>query len=443
MNKIGLIIKREYLSRVKKRSFLLVTFLVPLIIIGIYALTIYLTARSFENNKATVHVIDQSGLFAGKIESTKNLTFVSVTAAENTTDGRERMLSGDGKNFLLLIPSDIVTSSHAELISKETAGFTIQNDISRQLENVLRNIAFADAGIDRAMVESIHPEVTLSAKEITSEGEKDSSAGAAMGIAMSLSIVVYICLFLYGSQVMRGIIEEKNSRIVEVIISSVKPFQLMMGKIIGIGLVGLTQFILWIVLSTTLMGVASVGLVDGKNVQAQIEQQQTLSNGQAPQVAKPQMGMFGTVKQELDKVDFQLIIITFLLYFFGGYLLYSALFAAVGSAVDSDTETQQFMFPIMIPLLFTYILSFGVLINDPNGPLAFWLSMIPFTSPIAMLVRIPFGVPMWQIGLSLVLLIGGFIFTTWVAARIYRVGILMYGKKASYKELVKWFRYKG
>jgi len=443
MNKILLIIKREYLSRVKKRSFLLVTFLVPLVIIGIYALTIYLTARSFENNKATVHMIDQSGLFAGKIESTKNITFIPVTAAENTTEERNRMLEAEGKNFLLIIPSDMLTSSHAELISKETAGFTIQSDISRQLENVLRNIALADAGIDRNTVESIHPEVTLSAKEITAEGEKDSSAGAAMGIAMSLSIVVYICLFLYGSQVMRGIIEEKTSRIVEVIISSVKPFQLMMGKIIGIGLVGLTQFILWIVLSATLMGIASAGLVDGRDIRAQIEQQQALANGEVQPVIKPQMGMFGTVKQELDKVDFQLIIATFLLYFFGGYLLYSALFAAVGSAVDSDTETQQFMFPIMIPLLFTYILSFGVLINDPNGPLAFWLSMIPFTSPIAMLVRIPFGVPMWQIGLSLVLLIGGFIFTTWVAARIYRVGILMYGKKASYKELVKWFRYKG
>lgn len=442
MNKIVLIIKREYLSRVKKRSFLLVTFLVPLAIIGIYGLTIYLTARSFENSKATVHVIDQSGLFSGKIESTKNITFLPVATAENTANQREQLLDADGKNFLLIIPSDFATSSRAELISRETASLTVQGEISRKLENVLRDIAFTNAGIDRATVESIRPEVTLAAKEITDEGEKDSSAGAAMGIAMSLSILVYICLFLYGSQVMRGIIEEKNSRIVEVIISSVKPFQLMMGKIIGIGLVGLTQFILWIFLSTTLMGVASAGLIDGQELKAKVEQQQALSNGEAAQ-DRSQMGMLGTVKQELDKVDFRIIITTFLLYFFGGYLLYSALFAAVGSAVDSETETQQFMFPITIPLLFTYILSFGVLVNDPHGPLSFWLSMIPFTSPIAMLVRIPFGVPAWEIGLSLVLLIGGFILTTWVAARIYRVGILMYGKKASYKELVKWFRYKG
>ena len=442
MNKILLIIRREYLSRVKKRSFLLVTFLVPLVIIGIYALTIYLTAQSFENNKATVHVMDQSGLFTGKIKDTKNLTFIPVPDAEQATVDRERLLEGDGKNFLLIIPPDMATTAHADLIAREAANLTIQGDISRQLEDVLRNMAFANAGIDRATVENIHPEVMLSAKEITADGEKDSSAGAAMGIAMSLSIVVYICLLLYGSQVMRGIIEEKNSRIVEIIISSVKPFQLMMGKIIGIGLVGLTQFILWILLSTTLMSVASATLIDKEDLQAQMEQQQTLSDN-GVQAPTSQTGMYNTVKQELDKVDFQSIITTFLVYFFGGYLLYSALFAAVGSAVDSETETQQFMFPITMPLLFTYALSFGVLINDPNGSLAFWLSMIPFTSPIAMLVRIPFGVPMWQIGLSLVLLAGGFIFTTWVAARIYRVGILMYGKKASYKELIKWFRYKG
>ncbi|SEL16636.1 ABC transporter permease [Parapedobacter koreensis] len=441
MNKILLIIKREYLSRVKKKSFLLVTFLVPLFLIGIYALTIYLTAKSFESNQATVYVIDQSGLFEGKLANTNNITFRD--ASGDIPAEKEHILDEEEKTFLLIVPSDIAASSHAELYAKETASLAIQNEVSRQLEQVLRDIAFANAGIDRATVESISPEVNLSAKEITADGEKDSSAGAAMGIAMSLSVLVYICLFLYGAQVMRGIIEEKNSRIVEVIISSVKPFQLMMGKIIGIGLVGLTQFILWIVLSSALMGVASAGITDGQGVKAQIENQQIASGDEVQPVATSQGGIFSKAKQELGKVDFPTIIITFLLYFFGGYLLYSALFAAVGSAVDSETETQQFMFPITIPLLFTYILSFGVLVNDPHGPLAFWLSMIPFTSPIAMLVRIPFGVPMWQLALSLALLVGGFVFTTWVAGRIYRVGILMYGKKASYKELVKWFRYKG
>lgn len=441
MNKILLIVKREYLSRVKKKSFLLVTFLVPLFLIGIYALTIYLTAKSFESNDATVYMIDQSGLFANKVANTERITFVE--AADNIAAEKERVLTEAGKTFLLVIPADVSASSQVELFAKETASFGVQDEITDQLEEVLRDKAYAEAGIDRAAVESISPKVHLSAKEITEEGEKDSSAGAAMGIAMSLSILVYICLFLYGSQVMRGIIEEKNSRIVEVIISSVKPFQLMMGKILGIGLVGLTQFILWIVLSTALMGVAGAGIMGDKGMKAQVENQQLAAGSGATAMVSPEMGMVDTVTQELGKVDFQTIIITFLLYFFGGYLLYSALFAAVGSAVDSETETQQFMLPITIPLLFTYILSFGVLINDPHGPLAFWLSMIPFTSPIAMLVRVPFGVPVWEIALSFALLVGGFILTTWVAGRIYRVGILMYGKKPSYKELVKWFRYKG
>ncbi|MFC3197465.1 ABC transporter permease [Parapedobacter deserti] len=441
MNKIILIIKREYLSRVKKKSFLLVTFLVPLFLIGIYALTIYLTAKSFESSQATVYVVDQSGLFTGKLNDTKGLTFIE--ASDDINKEKAHILSEKEKTFLLVIPANVVSSAQVELLAKETASLSVQNDVSRQLENVLRDIAFAEAGIDRATVDRISPKVRLMAKEITEEGEKDSSAGAAMGIAMFLSILVYICLFLYGAQVMRGIIEEKNNRIVEVIISSVKPFQLMMGKIIGIGLVGLTQFTLWIVLSSALMGIAGAGMLDRQDIKAQIESQQGLPGEEIQSAAKSDGGMFSTVKQELGKVDFQTIIITFLLYFFGGYLLYSALFAAVGSAVDSETETQQFMFPITIPLLFTYILSFGVLINDPHGPLAFWLSMIPFTSPIAMLVRIPFGVPEWQIALSLGLLVGGFVLTTWVAARIYRVGILMYGKKPSYKELAKWFRYKG
>lgn len=441
MNKILLIIRREYLSRVKKKSFLLVTFLVPLFLIGIYAFTIYLTAKSFGSNEATVYMVDQSGLFSGKLENTNSVTFFETTG--DVAAEKARILAAGEKTFLLVIPSDIVTSSRVELFSKETANIGIQGAVTNQLEEVLRDRAFADAGIDRTTVERISPRVNLFAKEITETGEKDSSAGAAMGIAMTLSILVYICLFLYGSQVMRGIIEEKNSRIVEVIISSVKPFQLMMGKIVGIGLVGLTQFILWVVLSSALMGIAGSGMIGGDEMTVQVENQQLLSGGGAAATVDLEAGMVGKVTQELANVDFQTIITTFLLYFFGGYLLYSALFAAVGSAVDSETETQQFMVPITIPLLFTYILSFGVLVNDPHGPLAFWLSMIPFTSPIAMLVRVPFGVPLWEIALSFALLVGGFVLTTWVAGRIYRVGILMYGKKASYKELIKWFRYKG
>lgn len=440
MNKIPLIIRREYLSRVKKRSFLLTTFLVPLFLIVVYVIAIVLTARSFESSRATVHVIDQSGLFQGRLTDTRNVSFVAVS--DDVANAKADVMEGASKTYLLIIPERVDETPTVELFSSDIASLGTQEAISSQLEEVLRDIAFEKAGVDRETVENIRPHINVQAKEITPEGEKQSSAGAAMGVAMALSVLIYICLLLYGTQVMRGIIEEKTNRIVEVIISSVKPFQLMMGKIIGIGLVGLTQFILWIVLSTALMGGASIAFMNGDTME-RAAAQQTQAIGGSELQGPGQYGAYGNVMQALDTVDFQGIITAFLLYFFGGYLLYSALFAAVGSAVDSETETQQFMFPITIPLLFTYILSFGVLVNDPDGPLSFWLSMIPLTSPIAMLVRLPFGVPGWQLALSLALLIGGFILTTWIAARIYRVGILMYGKRASYKELVKWFRYKG
>lgn len=257
-----------------------------------------------------------------------------------------------------------------------------------------------------------------------------------MGIAMGLSILIYISLFLYGAQVMRGIIEEKSSRIVEVIISSVKPFQLMLGKIIGIGMVGLTQFILWLLLTVGLTTIATSTMLSKEDLTGAMN-----SQGQAQQLEAMNSSGFD-FQEAMQSVNFPQLIICFFIFFIGGYLLYSALFAAAGSAVESETEASQFTMPITMPLLLTYILSFGVLVNDPNGPVATWLSFIPFTSPIAMLVRIPFGVPTWQIIVSALLLVGGFLLTTWVAARIYRVGILMYGKKASFKEMIKWFNYK-
>lgn len=430
MSKIYLIIRREYLSRVKNKSFLLVTFLVPLFLIGIYALMILVTANSFKNNQATVHVVDQSGVFDGRLESTDRITYI-MSHAEVDAEKSRLAETNESKQYLLIIPESLSDRFSVELLSPETPGMSVQSAVENHLEQVLRDYRLEASGIDSATLSSIDPRITVAAKELTADGEKDSSTGATMGIAMFLSILIYMTLFIYGAQVMRGIIEEKQSRIVEVIISSVKPFQLMMGKIIGIGLVGLTQFILWIILSGSLMAVASNLFMDTE----------AITEGMAAG-AKYQEGMGGEIMGALDTIDLGSIAMWFLVYFLGGYLLYSALFAAVGSAVDNETETQQFMFPITMPLLLAYMLSFGVLINDPHGSVAFWLSMIPLTSPVAMLVRIPYGVPEWQILLSVVLLIGGFILATWFAARIYRVGILMYGKKASYKELIKWFRYK-
>lgn len=440
MNKITLIIQREYLSRVKKKSFLLVTFLVPLMMIGMYALMIFLTKNSFESNHSTVHVVDESGYLGAKLENTSQITYLIATGS--TDQEKEKLIEADDKkHYLLIIPKELGIKNSVELISSDKSGIGLNSSIEKQLELILRNQQLEESGIDLATLDRIQPRFNVVTKELTMDGVKDSSAFAAMGISMALAVIIYITLFIYGSQVMRGIIEEKNNRIVEVIISSVKPFQLMMGKIIGIGLVGLTQFLLWIVLSAGLMALATNLLVDPEAItQTMVTpgQQQTVD-----QVMKYQEGTGGDIMSALDTINLSQIAIMFVIYFLGGYLLYSALFAAVGSAVDNETETQQFMFPITIPLLFAYVLSFGVIANDPHGPLAFWLSMIPLTSPIAMLVRIPFGVPDWQIAVSIILLIGGFVLTTWIAGRIYRVGILMYGKKPSYKELAKWFRYKG
>jgi ABC-2 type transport system permease protein len=323
------------------------------------------------------------------------------------------------------------------MFAQKKAGLSVISSIERQLNDQMRIKLLKDAGIDSETLDKIKPSLSVVSKELTIEGEKDSSSGAAMAVGFAAAILIYMSLFIYGIQVMRGIIEEKTSRIVEVIISSVKPFQLMMGKIIGIGCVGLTQFMLWIVLSASLMTVATTILFKDKVEQVTSEMPM---NKQVEAVSTNGPGM--DIVKAVQTVQWTYILPVFIVFFFGGYMLYSALFAAVGSAVESDTETQQFMLPITLPLLFTYIMSFSFIVNNPDSSLSFWLSIIPFTSPIAMMVRLPFGVPNWELALSIFLLIGGFIFTTWVASRIYRVGILMYGKKVSFKELGKWFMYK-
>lgn len=435
MNKILLIIQREYLSRVKKKSFLLVTFLVPLLFIGVYAGTIYLTTKSYEDTHAVVYVVDQQGEIGEQLESNRNITF---TRSNAELQQQIEEIRGKNENVnVLIIPPDFYEHRKTEFLSSGKPNISTQSEIERQLSDIVRERQYLQMGVDSEKIRTLDSSVQVQTKEVTETGDtKESDTRVAMGIAIALSVLIYISLVLYGSQVMRGIIEEKSNRIIEVIISSVKPFQLMLGKIVGIGLVGLTQFLLWIILSTVLISVASNFM--GAEEIASMSSTPGFQNTE--QQIPSAMGGFQTA---LDSINFPELLISFFFFFLGGYLLYSALFAAVGSAVDSETEAGQFTMPITMPLLLAYLLSFGVLINDPHGPIALWLSFIPFTSPIAMLVRIPFGVPVWQIALSIGILIAGFVLTTWVAARIYRVGILMHGKKASIKELLKWFSYKG
>jgi len=434
MNKILLIIRREYFSRVKKKSFLIMTFLVPLLIIGMYALIFALSIKGGDNIP-NVEVIDDSGIFTKSLENQKSVNFHQ---SELSLEAAKKKVIHNEDAFILYIPADIAKDGSIEMFSQKKAGLSVISTIESQLNNQMRTKLLADAGIDASILDQIKPKLSVVSKELTIEGEKDSSSGAAMAVGFAAAILIYMSLFIYGIQVMRGIIEEKTSRIVEVVISSVKPFQLMMGKIIGIGLVGLTQFLLWIVLSASLMTVATQIIF--KNNMEELKSEMPMANQATAATTNNGPGM--DIIKAVQTVNWGYILPAFIIFFLGGYMLYSALFAAVGSAVDSDTETQQFMLPITLPLLFTYIMSFSFIVNNPDSSLSFWLSIIPFTSPIAMMVRLPFGVPGWQLALSIFLLIAGFIFTTWVASRIYRVGILMYGKKVSFKELGKWFMYK-
>lgn len=433
MNKTLLIIKREYFSRVKKKSFLIMTFLVPMLIIGMYAL-IFALSMNGGDNIPTVEVIDESGIFQKAFDNNKSVNF--EVSELSLPEAKKKVINNEDA-FVLYIPKDISTGGSIEMFAQKKAGLSVISTIERQLNDQMRIKLLKDAGINSETLDKIKPSLSVVSKELTIEGEKDSSSGAAMAVGFAAAILIYMSLFIYGIQVMRGIIEEKTSRIVEVVISSVKPFQLMMGKIIGIGFVGLTQFMLWIVLSASLMTLATTILFKDKVEQVRSEMPM---NKQVEAVSTNGPGM--DIVNAVQTVQWTYILPVFIIFFFGGYMLYSALFAAVGSAVESDTETQQFMLPITLPLLFTYIMSFSFIVNNPDSSLSFWLSIIPFTSPIAMMVRLPFGVPNWELALSIFLLIGGFIFTTWVASRIYRVGILMYGKKVSFKELGKWFMYK-
>jgi ABC-2 type transport system permease protein len=436
MKKVFLIIEREYLSRVKKKSFLILTFLVPSLFIAMYAAVFFIYKNEGESKKEFL-VLDESGIFKNEFKNSESIIF-------KYTDGDYAANKSKIKNekdlLLLYIPKDYASSNDIEVLSVKKPGFSLLNDVEKQMENIIQNKKLIAAGIDTAILKSSKTQINLNAKQLTDEGEKDSNIGATYVVGFISSFLIYLSLFIYGAQVMRGVIEEKTNRIVEVIVSSVKPFQLMLGKILGIGAVGLTQFLLWIILSTTI-SIAAGKLLSSDQETVKTEKVDIKTNTDANSI-KPQESPALKFINAASTINFPYIIGSFLFYFIGGYLIYSALFAAVGSAVDNETETQQFMFPITLPLIFTFIVGMNVIINNPDGPLAFWLSMIPLTSPIAMMIRIPFGVPAWELILSITLLIAGFIFTTWIASRIYRVGILMYGKKVTYKELAKWFFYK-
>ena len=445
MKNILLIIQREYLTRVKKKSFIIMTILAPLLMMTMYGVIIWAAVSGTEQK--AIAVVDDSGLFTNKIGNNEEYAF------EYMNEGLEEAKSTfkeSGKDALVYIPENVMENPKGVLIFAERGvPLELKGKVEGSIEREIENIKLTEAGITRSVLDDAKVNISSETISLTEGKEKKSSSAAATIIGFVCAFLIYISVFIYGAQVMRGVMEEKTSRIVEVIISSVKPFQLMIGKIIGVALVGLTQFSLWILLTLGLFSVA------GQFVQSKLSEVPNMNMAQtenlppelAAQMAQANSSggvpadMLPDIVNAASTLPITTIIISFLLYFLGGYLLYSALFGAVGSAVDAETDTQQFILPITIPIIAAFIIAQFVM-RDPSGPLAFWSSMIPFTSPVIMMVRIPFGVPVWQIVVSILLLIGGFIFTTWLAARIYRVGILMYGKKVTWKELSKWVFYK-
>jgi ABC-2 type transport system permease protein len=436
MNKINLIIQREYLTRVKKKSFVIMTLLGPLLMAALMIVPVWLGMK--DQDFQIIEVIDETGLFIDQFENTKTLRFehqfIDIETAKDSFY--------DSKYTSILHITGIGKQSTAKMYYKKQPGLNTISKIENTIEDGIRNIELKEQfNVSREQLDKINPKVTVETIFRNADGgEETKSSAISTVLGFGGAIIIYMFIFLYGVQVMRGVIEEKTSRIVEIIISSVKPFQLMLGKIVGIALVGLTQFLLWIALTGIIISIAQVALNQTIDVADTATIEEVMKEQGAGNVDTANMGQ--QIQAIIDEIPIVTLLISFLFYFLGGYLLYGALFAAIGSAVDSEADTQQFMMPITIPLIFSFVVAQSV-IQNPDGAMAFWLSLFPLTSPVIMMVRIPFGVETWELLLSMFLLVLGFIGTTWIAGRIYRTGILMYGKKITYKELWKWLFYKG
>ena len=437
MNKIGLIIKREYLTRVRKRSFLIMTFLGPLLMAAIYIIPIML-ALNTSNEKMRIVVVDESHWFEDRLIDNGEHTFV-LMPNQPIDSVKNLVKEGIFDMALYVPPTQLNIPSNAIVYSIRQVPMEVEAYISNVMQKEIEDQKLMASGVDPEIVSAVKTDVNLQIMRMDDKGnEKETFTKVQFTLGIILAMLVYMFIIFFGGQVMQGVAEEKTNRIIEVIISSVKPFQLMMGKIIGVSLVALTQFVLWILLTGVLyvgfsafIGLSNPGVLSQGTVMTQEIASNDIMSNESVQ----------SIVQIAQSIDFGTIISTFLIFFILGYLLYATLYAAIGSLVDNNTDSQQFTLPVTVPLIIAIISSFYI-VNNPDSGLSVWLSMIPFTSPISMMVRIPFGVPIWQIVLSVVLLAGTFVFMTWFAAKIYRTGILMYGKKLSYKEIFKWLKYK-
>ncbi|MBO4328008.1 MAG: ABC transporter permease [Bacteroidales bacterium] len=436
MNKIGLIIKREYLTRVKKRSFIIMTFLGPLLMAAIYIIPILLALRG-DSEKRTIAIVDQSHWFEQQFIDSERQTYVKLQ--DISLDSTKQLVKEGKYDIALFIPAtELNIPASAVVYSMKQVPMSVEEHIKDVMKSEIQVQKLLASGVDPDILEQIKTEVNLSVIRMDKEGgEKETFTEIQLLLGLALAVLIYLFIMLFGGQVMQGVMEEKSNRIVEVIVSSVKPFQLMMGKIIGVSLVALTQFLMWIVLTFAIyigfsaaLGIGHPEAIGAGTVMAQEIGNSSIMDNEGVQ----------NILNIVRSIDFGAILTGFLIFFVLGYLLYATLFAAIGSIVENNTDSQQFTLPVTVPLIIG-MLSAVAIVNNPDGPLALWMSMIPFTSPIVMMVRIPFGVPVWQVAVSALILLGTFIGMTWVAAKVYRTGILMYGKKLTYKEIFKWLKY--
>lgn len=432
MGKIGIIIQREFNERVRKRSFIIMTIITPLLMLGLMATPALIMTFSSSNDK-TIAVIDNSGMIAQHLENDGGIVFLP------TTESLDKLKTESDRDYLgILVIGENVVEDHTnlQLYTFKSTGMETESNIRSQIASSIEKIKLQRYDIPNLaqIMKDISTKVSLQTFTIGEEEDRESSSAISSAMAYIFGFMIYMFVFIYGAMVLQGVIEEKSSKVIEVMISSVKPFELMMGKILGIASVALTQLLIW----------AVIIVIFGGGIMSYFSADMVLAAGDAGStiVQNPDFGKMSGVISQLTDIGFMVKIIgCFIIFFIGGYLLYASMFAAIGSAVDNIQDAQQMQVPITIPIILALVVMMEVL-RDPNSTVSFWFSIIPFTSPIIMMARIPFGVPAWQIGLSMVTLYATFIFMVWFAGKVYRVGIFMYGKKPTLKEIIRWSRYK-
>ncbi|NRR91822.1 ABC transporter permease [Winogradskyella undariae] len=437
MNHLPLIIKREYFTKVKNKSFIVMTFLSPLIMIALIAVVAYLSQLNNEKER-TISVLDETGYLKDVFIDSEHTNYTNLNGL-SLEDAIVLVKEKEDYGLLYISKTNSLddVTGHVNFYSEDSPSLSVISGLERQIEKRLKEKKLELDGVSLAQIEA--SQINIDIAQESFDGEKSSKIDNVVKLAFggAAGYLLFMFIIIYGNMIMRSVIEEKTSRIIEVIISSVKPIQLMMGKIIGTSLAGITQFVIWVILGAVLMFVVSA--IFGIDL-AQVQSPQQEMVNQAMQASDPQV-MAENLINAISNLPLANLVIAFLFFFIGGYLLYSSLYAAIGAAVDNETDTQQFMLPILMPLMLAVYVGVFTVIEDPHGTVSTVFSFIPLTSPVVMLMRIPFGVPLWQQALSLVLLLASFVFAVWFAAKIYRVGILMYGKKPTYKELFKWLKY--